>query len=64
MPNWLTLLLTAVITVLLKNASPMIRDKIKEFLGMLEKKAKETDNPVDDLLVDFLKRIFRINDLA
>lgn len=64
MPEWLMVLLTAIITVLLKNASPMIRDKIKEFLGMLEKKANETPNPIDNLLVDFLKRVFRVDDLA
>lgn len=38
--------------------SPDIRAYIKEFLTMLEKKAKETDNPIDDIFVVILRIIF------
>jgi len=35
----------------LSGASPEIRNQIKAFLSDLEEKAKQTSNPVDDILV-------------
>jgi len=35
----------------LGGASPEIRNQIKAFLAELEEKARETSNPVDDILV-------------
>jgi len=35
----------------LSGASPEIRNQIKDFLADLEEKAKQTSNPVDDILV-------------
>jgi len=35
----------------LSGASPEIRNQIKAFLAELEEKAKQTSNPVDDILV-------------
>ena len=35
----------------LGGASPEIRNQIKSFLAELEEKARETSNPVDDILV-------------
>ena len=60
MPNWLIIILTGFVQLLLKNASPILREKLEEFLLELEKRAHETPNPVDDMLVDFLKRIFKV----
>ena len=39
------------IVKVLSGASPEIRNQIKAFLADLEEKAKETSNPVDDILV-------------
>ena len=36
---------------ILSGASPEIRTQIKAFLADLEEKAKQTSNPVDDILV-------------
>jgi hypothetical protein len=35
----------------ISRASPEIRNQIKAFLADLEEKAKQTSNPVDDILV-------------
>jgi hypothetical protein len=39
------------IVKVLSGASPEIRNQIKAFLAELEEKAKQTSNPVDDILV-------------
>jgi hypothetical protein len=39
------------IVKVLSGASPEIRNQIKAFLADLEEKAKQTSNPVDDILV-------------
>lgn len=51
MPQWILQILAAMIT----NASPEIRENIKSWLDDLAAKAKETPNPVDDMLVAGLK---------
>lgn len=38
--------------------SPQLRDFIKEMLTKMEAKAKETDNPLDDILVLVLRILF------
>lgn len=43
---------------LLKGMSPKIREEILEFLKELEVKAKETPNPVDDIIVLLLRILF------
>ena len=60
MPEWLTALLVSVLGAILSVVSPKIREAITNFILDLEKKAKETPNPADDMLVDFLKHIFKI----
>lgn len=35
--------------------SPKIREELKNFVSSLELKAQETSNPVDDILVLFLR---------
>lgn len=39
-------------------ATPWLRDQILQFLTGLYRKAKETENPIDELLVEFLLRLF------
>ena len=45
------------IVKVLSGASPEIRNQIKAFLADLEEKAKQTSNPVDDILVMCLRII-------
>ena len=42
----------------LSGASPEIRNQIKAFLADLEEKARQTSNPVDDILVLLLRIVF------
>ncbi len=60
MPKWLLVVLTAIFGAIFKNVSPVIRDAIEDFLVKLEKKAKETPNVFDDMIVDLLKDIFKV----
>ncbi|MDD3818359.1 MAG: hypothetical protein RBT05_00615 [Bacteroidales bacterium] len=46
------------IVKVLAGASPEIRNQIRAFLADLEEKAKETPNPVDDILVLCLRILF------
>ena len=48
-------LIYSVFAKVLAGASPEIRNRIKAFLADLEKKAAETANPVDDILVLVLR---------
>jgi len=43
---------------LIKGVSPKIREEILEFLKDLELKAKETPNPIDDIIVLLLRILF------
>lgn len=43
---------------LLTGMSPKIREAILEFLKELEAKAKETPNPIDDIIVLLLRILF------
>lgn len=45
---------------LLVSASPTIKGFLKQLMDNLEAKAKATDNPIDDILVDLLKIILNI----
>ena len=55
MPKWLVSILVAVLGAILSVVSPKIREELENFVSHLEEKAKETPNPADDMLVDFLK---------
>jgi len=57
MPKWLVSILVAVLGAILSVVSPKIREELENFVSHLEEKAKETPNPADDMLVDFLKHI-------
>lgn len=49
------LLLMKVIEVILKTITPACKKFVKKQIKTLEQKAKNTENPYDDLLVQFLK---------
>lgn len=58
MKKWLWKLLE----LLLIQASPQIREQLCVLLSDLEQKAKETDNPWDDILVGILKTVLACPD--
>jgi len=60
MPVWLMAVFVAIFGAIIKEVSDPIREKIELFLNDLEKKAKETPNVFDDMLVDLLKRILKV----
>jgi len=62
MPVWLMALLTGIIGLILKRVSEPIKDAIDKFLDDLEKRAKQTPNTMDDVLVDFLRELLQRND--
>lgn len=54
--NWWQMILAS----LVGNLSPALRETIKTWIIDMEKRAKETPNPYDDLLVAGLKILFSI----
>ena len=48
------------ITLIVGSASPELRQLIKEWVLELEKRAKETPNPFDDVLVGLIKIVLNI----
>lgn len=61
MPNWLITILTVLVQAILKRCTPMIVEKVEDFLLELEKRAKETPNVFDDMFVDLLKTVFKVD---
>ena len=53
MNEWIFRLIGLIVAV----ASPELRKALKEWLDILEKKAEETPNPWDDILVAMLRTI-------
>ena len=51
-------MLLALLKKIIDTISPQLREFIKETLIKMEAKAKETDNPLDDILVLVLKTLF------
>ncbi|GAI96154.1 unnamed protein product [marine sediment metagenome] len=47
-----------ILSKLITGISPKIREAILEFLKDLEVKAKETPNPIDDIIVLLLRILF------
>lgn len=45
---------------ILSQLSEPLKELLGEVVANLEKKAKETDNKIDDVLVDFLKSILNV----
>jgi nitrate reductase assembly molybdenum cofactor insertion protein NarJ len=58
--EWLFRILATVLEELLKRVSPEIRLSIRKWIQELEKNAKETKNPWDDLFVALLKIVFGV----
>ena len=46
---------------ILRAVSPMIEEELEKFMLKLYRKAEETENPLDDLLVGFLLDMLDIN---
>lgn len=49
-----------VIRLVLERISPEIREMIITWLTQAEERAKATENPFDDLIVDILKFLFMV----
>ena len=60
MPTWLIIGLVAIFGAILKEVSDPIRERLEEFVDDLDKRAKETPNVFDDMLVDLLKKVLAI----
>ncbi len=56
MNEWILRLITLVVG----SASPELRKIIKEWVLELEKRAKETPNPFDDVLVGLIKIVLNV----
>ena len=57
MKDWLIRLCAVALGGLLKVVSPLLRNAVEDMLKKLELKAKETDNPFDDMFVATLKEV-------
>lgn len=53
-----TSLLLKVVVQIVKSISPEIKNLLNDFILSLHEKAKETDNPWDDIIVQLLADIF------
>lgn len=53
-------IVTKLISALLSAASPALREWIKEAINDLYKKAKETENPIDDMTVKFIAELLGV----
>lgn len=53
-------LIAKILLVIFPLISPQIKEWIKEQLELLAEKAKQTANPIDDLLVEFLRSILTL----
>ena len=47
---------------IISTISPQLREYIKDMLTKMEAKAKETDNPLDDVLVLVLRILFNVQE--
>jgi len=53
-------IVSLVLRPLLEIISPMISDLLEDSLGKLLGKARETENPIDDIFVEFLFKVLDI----
>lgn len=58
MNNWLLILLQQMLSVI----TPQLRQGLIEFINNLEKQAKATPNPWDDIFVGIVKSVLQIKD--
>lgn len=55
--GWVIRLLQVLLAPLLVAITPLIRDLFEDSMNKLLEKARSTDNPIDDLFVEFLFNI-------
>jgi hypothetical protein len=60
MDTAITKFLIMILPILLANITPTLREHLVLFVGELEKKAKQTASPYDDMLVAVLKAVLSI----
>ena len=60
MPTWLIVVFTVIFRAVIENVSEPIRERLEDFVKDLERRAKETPNVFDDMLVDLFKRLLKI----
>jgi len=53
-------IIITLLPTILNNVTPLIRDNLNELIKQLEEKARKTPNPIDDILIDFLKAILNV----
>ena len=53
-------IVSLVLRPLLSVITPMIADLLEDALGKLLEKARDTENPIDDIFVEFLFRVLEI----
>lgn len=59
--GWVLRIIGVILSPLLKAISPLIKDALEDGMNKLLEKARETENPIDDLFVEFLFRILRLD---
>ena len=59
--NLILSLIIKILPIIISNISPALRETVKQIVLELEKKAKTTQNPFDDMLVELLKVILNID---
>lgn len=58
--NVILAVILRILPTLIDNISPAVRQIIIQIIQDLEKKAKETKNPYDDMLIELLKAVFNV----
>lgn len=58
--GWVISLLQIILRPLLKAVTPLIKDLFEDSLYKLLDKARSTENPIDDLFVEFLFNILDV----
>lgn len=58
--GWVLRIISIVLGPLLKAITPLIRDALDDGMFKLLEKARSTENPIDDLFVEFLFNILDI----
>jgi len=59
-PSWILSLIVSVLGPLMSLLTPSIKGELTSFVQGLYAKAKETSNPVDDVLVKFVAALLDI----
>jgi predicted HTH domain antitoxin len=56
-----SIILIKFLSIILPNISEALKESLKELLKELKEKAEKTQNPYDDLFIEFLYTLFNIN---